>query len=141
MRTKESRMVSTQGLACYLNTHTYVAMWITQTDCNYDMRRLQCDKYDECGLLFFTLARHMKHLPLFAWTAFSPGAPSPVGAPVLAGATGEDEDVAGCDGCAGAGAATGCALGGVKEATAEFVGGETAVGANCVRGIVGWVIF
>jgi len=83
----------------------------------------------------------MKHLPLFAWTAFSPGAPSPVGAPVLAGVTGEDEDVAGCDGCAGAGAATGCALGGVKEATAEFVGGETAVGANCVRGIVGWVIF
>jgi len=79
----------------------------------------------------------MKHLPLFAWTAFSPGAPA-----VLAGAIGEaDEDVADCDGCAGAGAAAGCAVGGVKGATEGVVGGETAAGANCVRGIVGWVIF
>jgi hypothetical protein len=141
MRTKESRRVNTQGHACYLNTHTYVAMRTTQTDCNYDVKRLQCDKYYEYGLPFFTLARHMKHRPLFAWTAFSPGAPSPAGVAVLAGARGEDVDVAGCDGCAGAGATAGCAVGGVTGATAGVVGGETAAGANCVRGIVGWVIF
>lgn len=100
---------------------------------------LQYEIYDGFGLPFFTLARHMKHRPLFAWTAFSPGAPSPAGAAVLAGAAGED--VAGCDGCAGAGAAEGCAVGGVEGATVDVVGDETAAGANCVRGRVGWVIF
>lgn len=95
--------------------------------------RLQYEIYDGFGLPLFTLARHMKHRPLFAWTAFSPGAPSPAGAAVLAGA--------GCDGCVGAGAGAGCAVGGVEEATAGVVGGETAAGANCVRGRVGWVIF